>query len=125
MSEPLHISSTADKPEINLDSKANVFEILGKSLPEDAKSFYDPVITWFEEYANAPNEATVFNLKLNYFNSSSARKLVELLSVLEKIQEGGKEVKIVWHYKTYDTIMKERGEEVEMVLDVPFELKEY
>lgn len=125
MSEPLNIVATADKPEINLDPQQDVFEILGKSLPEDAKSFYDPVIDWFEEYANEPNEVTVFNLKLNYFNSSSARKLVELLSVLEKIQEEGKEVKIVWFYKTYDAIMKERGEEVQLVLDVPFELKEY
>lgn len=124
MSQPLHIASTADKPEINLDPQQDVFEILGKSLPEDAKSFFDPVIEWFEEYANEPNELTVFNLKLNYFNSSSARKLVELLSVMEKIQEEGKEVKIVWYYKTYDAIMKERGEEMQLVLDVPFELKE-
>ena len=125
MSEPLNIVATADKPEINLDPQQDVFEILGKSLPEDAKSFYDPVIDWFEEYANEPNEVTVFNLKLNYFNSSSARKLVELLSILEKIKEEGKEVKIVWYYKTYDAIMRERGEEVQLVLDVPFELKEY
>ena len=125
MSQPLNIVATADKPEINLDPQQNVFEILGKSLPEDAKAFYDSVIEWFEEYANEPNEVTEINLKLNYFNSSSARKLVELLSVLEKIQEEGKEVKIVWFYKTYDAIMKERGEEVQLVLDVPFELKEY
>ena len=125
MSEPLNRSSTADKPEINLDPKQNTFEISGKSLPEDAKSFYDPVIEWFEEYANDPNELTEFNIKLNYFNSSSARKLVELLSVLEKIKEDGKEARIIWFYKTYDDIMKERGEEVKLVLDVPFELKSY
>ena len=114
MSQPLNISATPDKPEVHLDPQQNIFEISGKSLPEDAKSFYDSIIEWFEDYANQPNDLTVFKLKLNYFNSSSARKIVELLSVLEKIK-----------YKAYDDIMKERGEEVKMVLDVPFDLEPY
>ena len=62
---------------------------------------------------------------LNYFNSSSARKIVELLSVLEMIIENGKEARIIWHYKSHDDIMRERGEEVKMVLDIPFDLESY
>ncbi len=125
MSQPINISATADKPEVNLDPQQNTFEISGKSLPEDARLFYNPIIEWFEDYAKDPNEQTIVNLKLNYFNSSSARKIVELLSVLEKIKEEGKEAKIIWHYKSHDDIMRVRGEEVKMVLDIPFELKSY
>lgn len=125
MPQPLNLAATGDKPEVNLDAEQNIFEILGKSLPEDAKSFYDPIIEWLEDYAGSPNDLTEFTLKLNYFNSSSARKIVELLSVLEKIQEEGKEAKILWKYKAYDEIMKERGEEVKLVLDVPFEIMAY
>ncbi len=62
MSEPLNIVAAADKPEINLDPQQDVFEILGKSLPEDAKSFYDPVIEWFEEYLIKSNKAFLMEL---------------------------------------------------------------
>ena len=125
MMEALIISATVDKPEVNLDPEKGTFEIQGKSLPENAKLFFDPIIEWLEEYARNPNDSTEFTLRLNYFNSSSARKIVELLSVLEKIQEEGKEAKIIWEHKVYDEIMKERGEEVKLVLDVPFELRTY
>lgn len=53
---------------------------------------------------------TIVNMKLNYFNSSSARKIVEFLSVLEKIGEDGNVTKIKWYYKSHDEVMKERGE---------------
>ncbi|MCK4748381.1 MAG: DUF1987 domain-containing protein [Bacteroidales bacterium] len=125
MSQQLFIPATEDKPEVNLDPLQDKFEISGKSLPEDAKSFYDPIIEWFEEYTKEPNDLTVFNIRLNYFNSSSARKIVELLSVLEMIKEDGKEARIIWHYKSHDDIMRERGEEVKMVLDIPFDLESY
>jgi len=125
MDQPLIIPLTEDKPEVNLDPQKNTFEISGKSLPEDARIFYDPIIEWFENYAKDPNEETIFNIKLSYFNSSSARKIVELLSILEKIKEDGNEVRISWHYKSYDDIMMERGEEIKMVLDIPFDLEPY
>ena len=56
MIQPLILVATADKPDINLDPQQNMFEISGKSLPENAKLFYDPVIEWFEIYAKEPNE---------------------------------------------------------------------
>ena len=125
MNQPLILPPTVDNPGVNLDPQQNTFEISGKSLPEDARMFYDPIIEWFENYSKDPNEKTIFNIKLNYFNSSSARKITELLSILEKIKEDGKETRIIWFYKSYDDIMKERGEEVKMVLDIPFDLEPF
>ena len=125
MIQPLLLAGTPDKPDVNLDPEQNRFEISGKSLPENAKSFYDPVIEWLENYAKEPNELTQFNIKLSYFNSSSARKIVELLLILEQIIENGRETKIIWHHKEHDETMKERGTEIQMVLDVPFEMAPY
>ncbi len=125
MIQPLILAATPDKPEINLDPQQNIFEISGKSLPENAKAYYDPIIEWFENYAKEPNELTQFNLKLSYFNSSSARKIVELLLILEQIMEKGKKVKIIWHHKEQDETMMERGTEIQMVLDIPFEMAPY
>ncbi len=125
MIEPFILTQTVDKPEVILDPERNKFEISGKSLPEDARLFFDPIIEWIEAYAKEPNKETIFHLKLSYFNSSSARKIVEALSVLESIPESGNTTEVVWHYKNYDDIMKERGEELKLVLDIPFELRAY
>jgi len=122
MIQPFVSASTPDKPNVVLDPQQNKFEISGKSLPENAKEFYDPIIGWFENYAKEPNELTDFNVELSYFNSSSARMIVELLSILEQIKEDGNEVKVIWHHKEHDEIIKERGIEVQMMLDIPFEL---
>ena len=122
MNQPLILASTPDKPHVVLDPQQNNFKICGKSLPENAKEFYDPIIVWLGNYAKEPNELTDFNIELSYFNSSSARKIVELLSILEQIKENGSEVKVTWHHKAHDEIMKERGMEVQMMMDIPFEL---
>lgn len=123
MIEPLIIPAEIDKPEVKLDPQNNTFEISGKSMPEDIKLFFDPIIEWLEKYAENPNDQTNLNVNLNYFNSSSARKLVEVFSVLEEIIEMGKEAKIIWHYKADDELMKERGEEYHMIIDVPVEMR--
>jgi hypothetical protein len=52
----LEISPTDDSPEINFNPDSGIFELKGKSLPEDVSSFYNPVIEWLEEYAKNPAE---------------------------------------------------------------------
>jgi len=43
---------------------------------------------------------------------------------LEKVYESGKDVKVIWKYEVSDDVMKERGEEIESVVELPFELVE-
>ena len=62
-------------------------------------------------------------MNLDYFNSSSARNIVEMLFILEKITETGNEVKVTWLYQEEDDVMKSRGEEIQSVVELPFEIK--
>ena len=90
--EALKRDQTEDTPYISFDPESNIFEISGRSLPEDASKFYDSVHEWLNIYVSKPNESTELSMKLDYFNSASARKIVEVLFILEKIQELNKEV---------------------------------
>jgi len=62
--EKLKIESTEDSPQIILERESNIMEISGRSLPEDVNTFYEPMMSWIEEYAKDPLDITVFNFKL-------------------------------------------------------------
>ena len=109
-------------PGILLDRKSGKFEIFGKSCPEDAVKFYDPVSKWFDEYIANPLKKTVLDLKLSYFNTVSAKSLLGIMTKMEKLSLKGHDVKIRWFYSEEDNDSEEAGEEFESILDVNFEL---
>ena len=123
--ETIKIMGTDDTPTVILDTAADIFEISGRSLPEDVTAFYDPIINWLEEYATNPNAKTVFTFKLVYFNTASSKLLLDILMKLEQIHEDGKEVLVRWFYPEDDEDMQEAGEEYADIVDVPFEQVSY
>lgn len=123
MQKPLLIKQTEDTPEVVLDSVNNVFCISGKSLPEDAYEFYKPVVKWVETYLTQPNLKTELHVKLQYFNSSSVKKVSDIFILLQDLQKAGKEVKIIWFYEEGDELMEIKGQEFKSILTLPFELQ--
>lgn len=118
--EPLLIEQTSATPKITLDKDSGKFEISGKSFPEESRSFYEPVFTWLEAYAKTPNEETLFEFKMEYFNSSSSLIILEILNVLETILKQGKKVSVSWHHLEVDEDMYDAGEEYSELVKVPF-----
>ena len=127
--KPLYIEPTEHNPTVVLDKDKGVFKFSGRSLPEDASKFFDPIQEWVGEYVKNPNPETIIEFKLDYFNSSSARKFVNILIELETVMKTDNKVKVIWYYKRedkgIDEVMKERGEEIEKIIELPFEIKEY
>ena len=123
--EPIKIAGTEDTPTVTLDKEKDLMEISGRSLPEDVASFYDPILNWLDEYAQDPNDKTIFNFKLVYFNTASSKLLLDILMKLEEMYEGGKDVTVVWHYPEEDEDMMEAGEEYADIVDVPFQQVSY
>ncbi len=119
--EKLYIPKTDETPEVNFDPAGNIFEMSGKSLPEDVTDFFDKVVNWLEEYAKNPNDETVFDFKLTYFNTATAKLIFDILNALESISENGKKVLIKWHYSEKDEDMKNAGVEYEDLVEVDFE----
>ena len=97
-----------------------ILEISGRSLPEDVTAFYEPVLNWLNEYSENPNDKTVFNFKLTYFNTASSKLLLDILMKLEEMHENGNNVLVRWHFPEDDEDMEEAGEEYADIVDVPF-----
>jgi len=123
MLKPLLIEATEDTPKVLLDQQQGLFEITGRSFPEDASKFYFPVLSWIGEYVQEPCSRTLFHFNLEYFNSTSIKQLLEILLRLEEIAATGNEVKIVWNYGANDELMAAKGEEIQNMVNLPFELR--
>lgn len=118
---PIKIEGATDTPSVYFDANEGIFEIKGKSFPEDVGVFYKPLLQWLDEYSRNPNDKTVVDLKLDYFNTASSKVILDIMYKLEGLVEAGKEVLIRWHFPDDDDDMGEVGEEYEEIVDVPFE----
>ncbi len=123
--EALDIRATNDTPKVLLDPENDVFEISGRSLPEDVVSFYQPVLDWLDEYKENPLENTEFVFKYIYFNTATSKLVQDILIKLEEIKETGHAVKVVWYYEQDDEDMEDLGEEFSENVDIPFEMISY
>jgi hypothetical protein len=123
--EALDIRATNDTPKVLFDPENGVFEISGRSLPEDVVRFYQPLIDWLEEYKDNPNETTEFVFKYIYFNTATSKLIQDILIKLEEIHEDGHEVQVLWYYEQEDEDMLDQGEEFAESLDIPFEIIGY
>lgn len=123
--EAKRIEGTDENPEVILDKATNEFIFKGKSLPEDVKEFYNPVLAWIEEYAQDPNEDTVVEFNMEYFNSASSKQILDVLERFAVIVEKGKKVSVKWHFMEDDEDMEDAGESYADIVDIPFELISY
>lgn len=123
--EALDIRATNDTPKVLLDPENDIFEISGRSLPEDVVSFYQPVIDWLEDYKDALNDYTEFVFKYIYFNTATSKLVQDILIKLEEIHEGGGHVQVIWFYEEDDEDMLDLGEEFSENVNIPFEIISY
>jgi hypothetical protein len=100
-----------DTPRIYFSKEKKIFEMSGKSLPEDVVDFYEPVLNWLKEYVKDPLEETVVVFKLEYINSTSSKIVAEMLEIFEMILESGKIIRAKWYYPDEDDDIKLTGEE--------------
>jgi len=119
--EVINIKGTEDTPNVILDKENGKFEISGRSLPEDVNMFFEPIMDWIDEYSEDPLDKTVFDFKLEYFNTASSKVILDILLKFEEIVEDGKEVIVKWHYHEDEEDMLEAGEEYADIVEIPFE----
>lgn len=128
--EILELASTGNTPSVTLNHQLHLLEFAGDSRPEDVQKFYTPIISWIEDYSNyvyfltdSQNEEIniTCNFKFEYFNSSSAKYVMDIIVKLGKIAEFDKaNITLNWYFDELDEDMKESGEEFEDMLDISF-----
>ncbi len=131
--EPLQAKETTSTPKVHFDIDRSIFEIKGCSRPEDVRDFYIPIISWLDKFRASLTEEyklrftespLVFNFKFDYFNSSSAKFILDILMIINQMHAKGLHVNIHWHYDQNDEDMREVGEELSDVVDFPFKYVE-
>lgn len=121
----VHLKGTVKTPEIYLDKKEGKIELQGRSIPEDAKQLYKPILKWFGEYIQHPKETTRIVFKLEYFNTASSKMIFELIGYINKLKENGHDFKIEWHYLEDDDDILDSGETFKELSGLPFEFYPY
>ncbi len=121
----LNVVGTDETPKITLNPIEGIFEISGRSLPEDSAEFYKPVIQWLEKYKAAAYSRCEFTIKLDYFNTSSSKMILDILHSLQGVKESGKDTKVIWCFQEDDEDMEEAGQEFSELVNVPFDFKSY
>lgn len=114
------IEDTQDgTPLVHLDADRGIFLFEGKSLPENADEFFDPVIEWFKDYINTPNQSTRVVFKMDFFDTASSKKLLDMLFLLKDITST---LTIEWYYFDDDDDMEESGKDFESILEMNFKM---
>ncbi len=119
--ESISLESNGLLPGIILDKKSGTFKIYGKSCPENADEFFEPVFNWFDQYQKKPLKSTILDFSLTYFNTISAKIFYLIISKMEKLSDLGYDVKIRWFYPEGDDDVEEAGEEFEDIFKLKFE----
>jgi hypothetical protein len=121
----LVIEGTERSPEIRLDVGRNHLSISGESYPEDTFVFFEPILDRVQTWLRGLKDVeAIVDIRLVYFNSSSAKALMNLLEMLDAAAaRPDVRVCVNWHYQDQDDMMQELGEEfAEDLKNVRFEL---
>ena len=116
----LIIKETEKTPSVALSSNG-ILKIEGRSIPEDAAKFFKPLLDWTKEFT--ANEIRV-DIKLEYFNTSSSKFILEMLRLLENNPEN-KNILVNWFYEEGDLDVLESGQYFESIIGIPFKYIEY
>jgi len=123
--ESINIEATDETPQVQLDASSGEFLFAGKSLPEDVTSFFNPLMEWLDEYQSSAAAKTVVSFKMDYFNTTSSKMILDILMKLEEYVESDLDVLVKWYFREEDEDMEEAGEEYEDIVEVPFEQISY
>jgi hypothetical protein len=123
----LIIDQTPSTPKVILDPDNRVLQISGESRPPDVREFYDPILTWLDDYGSylinseEKKDPLAFHFDFEYFNSSSGKYILDICKVFAKLHTKKIPVTVNWHFEKDDIDMLEAGKEMSKIVKVPFE----
>ncbi len=110
--QSIRIPAAERTPEVAFDFTSGRLSLAGESYPEDTAAFFGPLQQALTEYfTTAPATTLELDLRMVYFNSSSAKALMNLFRLLEEQAARGLTITIRWWYHEDDETMLESGED--------------
>ncbi len=107
-------------PLVTLDG--DQLQLSGRSYMDNAVEFYRNLIARIGSLTLSKLDVDV---RLEYFNTSSSKCLLELFRSFEKMGKSGCQVKIYWYYMPDCPDLEEAGEDYrDLISAIPFDLIE-
>jgi hypothetical protein len=105
----LLIEKGAKTPHVDLNPLTGDLIFSGKSIPENANSFYESILGWIHEYCKKPKNNTNLRINLEYFNSASSIWLAKIVKELCSVKRNGYTLIIHLYFdiEDFDTMNKE------------------
>ena len=114
---------TETTPYVSLDADTGELLFKGRSIPENVTEFFRPIMHWIDSYAQNPLPQTTAHLQFEYFNTSSSKRIFDILKQLETIQlsDSHTKVNINWYYEEGDEDIYFAGTDYRALLDKQIE----
>lgn len=117
---------TEKTPTVSLDLSSGRLSLSGCSIPENADRFFGPLYEMVERYTHTPASKTTVLVALTYFNSSSAKYLLDIFKCLEDLHASGRsKVQLEWCHAPGDLDMAEAGHDYRSLLEFPVKVVEH
>jgi hypothetical protein len=115
------VNETKTTPFVLIDS--GEITIKGRSIPEDAFDFYEPVLEACRNYIQKPAKHTQVTVQLEYINSGSKKYLTNLFNILEKSYLEGYGYEIIWIHDVDDEALLDLGNDLKGIIKIPITIK--
>lgn len=119
----LIITSTETTPQINFDPEKGILEIEGRLIPEDVGTFFAPIFEWIDNFLpDDKQKLIIVRFCLFYYNTSSSKRILNIMKKLDALYLAGVNLKIRWEYEEGDEDSIQEGQDYKTFLKAPFEI---
>lgn len=113
------LEGTSKTPAVEFTLEPMCMTISGRSIPENSIEFFQPLLEWVETHCKSPGKTMDVNIRLEYFNTSSSKCLMDLL---RRVEASAVQATVNWYYEAEDEDMLEAGEDYDAIIELPFRL---
>jgi len=111
-------------PSIDFDEKAGTILITGKSTFVCPEIFYESFTEYLKHYLTKHAKDLEVTIDLDYFNTRSARPLLNFFKACQTVVNKGFKLKINWIIEENDLSMEDAGLDFSNILKIPFSIIE-
>ncbi len=122
--EPINIQKTFSTPLVKFVPEENKLLIEGRMIPEDATAVFTPISSWVNSYFEEGNSTLNVVFRLYYYNTSSSKRIVNLLRKMDEYYANGKKINVRWEYEEGDDDCMRDGQDFQGLVKVPVEVVE-
>ena len=123
MQKKILIHATESSPLIYLDADKGFVQIHGRSLPENAVTFYKPIVDWLDNYSQSPKEETEIEFRMILINTSSSKMFIDIFRRINHLVElNVSKVNVLWYFENEDEDIEDMGLQFKEICKASFKM---